>query len=114
MLGGCWEGRTLGFDASSFIEKFFGEDVLSDKYDGASESAENAEDVTGELYGAGEDDAEGERDKREVGGRCVVNVIDKTVGEDGEQRGKAFDGVDKRHGDLFGGGGGEDMSSYLE
>lgn len=104
----------LGFHSSSFIEEFLGEDVLGYKDDGASKSAENAEYISGELNGAGEDDAKSEWDKREVGGRCVVNVVDKAVGEDGEQRGEAFDGVDKRDGDLFRSGGGEDMSADLE
>lgn len=106
--------RPFCFHTSGFIEEFLGEDVLGDEYNGGAESADNTEDVSGELDRAGEDDAEGEGDEGEVGGCCVADVEYETVGEDCEERGKAFDGVDEGDGDLLRGGGGEDVPAYLE
>lgn len=82
--------------------------------DGASEGADDARDVTGKFDRAGQDDAEGEGNEGEVGGRCVVDVEDEAVGEDGEEGGKTLDGVNEGNGDFFGGGGGQDMAAYLE
>ena len=51
--------QVVGFGAGGFVEEFFREDVLGDEDEGAAEGAEDAEEVAGKFYGAGEDDAEG-------------------------------------------------------
>ena len=43
-----------------------------------------------------------------------MDVKDEAVGQDGEEGGEAFDGVDKGDGDFLCGGRGEDVTTDLE
>ena len=71
---------------------------------GSEESVEDSEDVAFEFGRAGEHYTQCEGDKGEVGGDWVANIEDKAVGEDCEERGKAFDGVNKGDRDFRCGG----------
>lgn len=43
-----------------------------------------------------------------------MDVKDEAVGEDGEEGGETFDGMNEGNGNLSGGGRGQDMAAYLE
>lgn len=96
------------------VEELFGGNVLHDEDQGATKSAEDAPEVAGELSGAGEHDAEGERDEGKVGCASVVYLEEEAVDEDGKEGGEAFDGVYEGNRYLGRSGGGEDVAAELE
>ena len=101
-FSGVGEGRAkvIGLNASSFIEQFFREDILGDEDKGSDKGAEDSEEIAREFDAAGEDDAKCERNQGEIRSSRVVDVEEKSVGQDGEKRGEAFDSVDERDGDF--------------
>lgn len=87
-------GKAVCFCLCGFCEEGLGDDVLGDEEEGGAEGVEEAPEFGAEGGRAGHYDAEGEGDEGEVGGARVVDVEVEAVGEDGEERGEAFDGVD--------------------
>lgn len=67
-----------------------------------------------EVGGACEDDAEGEGNQGQVGGRRVLNFEEEAVGHDGEEGREALDGVHERDGDARSGVGAQDVAANLE
>ena len=67
-LAGAMGRFVVGFDNSGFVEEFFGEDVLRDEDQSCGKGFENAEKIAGKLDAAGENDAKGQRNQREVSG----------------------------------------------
>ena len=109
-----WRKGAFGFGPSSLIEQLFGEDILGDEDDGAAKGADDTEEVSRKLNTTSQDNAEGERYEREIGRCRIVDVEDEAVGQNREERGEAFDGMNKRDWDLFGSCRGENVTTNLE
>ncbi len=107
-------GGAISFYSSGLIEELFGENVLGDEDEGATESAEDAEKIAGKFDAAGENDAQCKGDEREICGGWVVDLEDEAICKDGKERREAFDGVDKRDGDFLHCGRREDVTADLE
>lgn len=87
---------------------------MSDKDDRSSKSAKNTKQVSRKFHATRKHDTERERNQGEVSCCCVMYVQDKAVSQNGEERGKAFDRMDERDGNLVHRMGRENVSTNLE
>lgn len=76
--------RTVGFCAGGFVEECLGEDVLGHEDYSSTKGAEDTEEISREFYAASKDNAHSQRDQRKIGGFCVTDIEDETIGENGK------------------------------